>query len=100
MPTAAAVHFAQREGLAVIASGGLRTGLDVARAIALGASVGSAALPFLRAAVDGGESAVVEVAERIIRTLKTTMLLTGAANLDALRSAPRIIGSPLREWLD
>jgi isopentenyl-diphosphate delta-isomerase len=99
VPTAASVIFAGDEGLDVIASGGLRTGLDCTKSLALGASVASAALPFLRAAIDGGAEAAAEVARVMLRTLRTTMLLTGSRDLAALRGAPRILGSDLQQWL-
>ena len=99
VPTAPSVIFAKEQGLDVIASGGLRDGLDCAKALALGASVASAALPFLRAAVDGGSEAAADVARVMLRTLRSTMLLTGSRDLDALRSAPRMLGAGIREWL-
>ncbi len=100
IPTAASTAFGVREGFEVIASGGIRTGLDVARALALGANVGSSALPFLRAAVNEGEAAAAAVADTFIRTLKTTMLLTGSVDLAALRGAPRHIGPDLTRWME
>ncbi len=99
VPTAAAVAYAVDAGLETIASGGIRTGLDAARALALGASAASAALPFLRAAAAGGEVAVRETATAMLRTLRTTMLLTGSANVAALRTAPRVIGADLERWI-
>lgn len=99
VPTAASVIYARGAGMEVIASGGIRGGHDSARALALGASVTAAALPFLRAAVDGGADAAAEVARVIIRTLRTAVLLTGSADLAALRQAPRLIGPNLERWL-
>lgn len=100
IPTAVSVRYGVDAGLEVIASGGVRDGLDAARAIALGASVASCALPYLRAAIDGGEDAVDRVAETMLRTLRTVMVLTGSADLGALRSAERHIGPRLQAWLD
>jgi isopentenyl-diphosphate delta-isomerase len=73
-------------GLPVVASGGVRTGLDIAKAIALGAQAGAMALPFLRAA-DEGVAAVVELIDRVHRELVTAMFLTGYRTLDELRGS-------------
>ena len=54
MPTAASVAYAAEAGLAPIATGGLRTGMDVARALALGACAAGMARPVLQAALEGG----------------------------------------------
>lgn len=100
VPTAASIVWARRAGLQVIASGGLRNGLDAARAIALGASVASAALPWLRAAMDGGEETALAVADAWEDALRAVCLLTASPDLDALRRAPRVLGAELRQWMD
>lgn len=69
----------------VIASGGLRTGLDLARVLALGARLGGMALPMARVVASGGADAVVELVAKIDRTLRRVMLLTGSRDLNALR---------------
>lgn len=68
----------------LIASGGLKNGLDVAKAIALGADLGGLARPFLEAAVTS-EAAVEELVEFLIAELTTTLFCTGSANLSALK---------------
>lgn len=100
IPTAATVALASRAGATVIASGGIRDGLDCARALALGAQVASAALPYLRAAMSGGEEAADAVAEAMVKTLRAVMLLTGTRDVAGLREAPRVIGPALRRWLE
>lgn len=99
MPTAAALVYAERAGLAAIASGGVRDALDAARALALGARAVGLALPFLRAWAAGGEAAVFETAARLAEGLRAVMALTGARRVDELRSAPRVIGPALARWL-
>lgn len=100
-PTAASIVYARRAGMEVIASGGIRNGLDSARAIALGATAASSALPWLRAAMSsGGAEAARELAHQTIETLRAVMLLTGSDGVAALQRAPRVLGRPLRDWLD
>lgn len=98
VPTAASVLMAKEQRLHIIASGGIRHGLDAARAIALGADIASAALPWLRAAMDGGEARADQIADNMLRTLKTVMLLTGSATIEALQHAPKRLGPTLRDW--
>jgi isopentenyl-diphosphate delta-isomerase len=99
IPTAASVMFAKEAGHGVIASGGIRTGLDCAKAIALGANVASCALPFLQAAHTGGADAAAAVASTMLRTLRTAMLLTGSSTIAELESAPKLIGPNLNRWI-
>ncbi|WP_346290747.1 type 2 isopentenyl-diphosphate Delta-isomerase [Sphaerothrix gracilis] len=73
----------------LIASGGLRNGLEVAKAIALGADLAGLAWPFLKAA-DESEAALVELTEILIAEITTTLFCTGAANLAELRDAHRL----------
>ncbi|HVS62888.1 MAG TPA: type 2 isopentenyl-diphosphate Delta-isomerase [Thermoanaerobaculia bacterium] len=80
-------ELAAIDGLTVIGSGGLRTGIDVAKAIALGASLVGMAYPFLEAATESAE-AVVERIERITRELRITMFCLGVRTLDELRRVP------------
>ena len=72
----------------IIASGGLRTGMDLAKCIALGAVLGGMALPFIRAAVAGGTEEIVRLISQVEKSLKVAMLLTGSRDLAALQSAP------------
>ena len=72
----------------ILASGGLRSGLDLAKALALGAQAGGFALPVVRAAKSGGAEAVAALLEGYARALKTTMLLTSSRTVSDLRRAP------------
>jgi isopentenyl-diphosphate Delta-isomerase len=72
--------------LPLIASGGLRNGLDIAKAIALGADVAGLALPFLQAA-DESTMAVRELVQILMAEIQTVLFCTGNANLAALQQA-------------
>lgn len=87
IPTAESLVTCRRmlPDLPIICSGGMRTGLEVAKALALGADVCAMALPFLQAA-QSGVDAVVERIEQIKFELRTVMFLTGAATVEGLRT--------------
>ncbi|MBD2460490.1 type 2 isopentenyl-diphosphate Delta-isomerase [Oscillatoria sp. FACHB-1407] len=68
----------------LIASGGLRNGLEVAKAIALGADLGGLALPFLQAAAES-EAALYALSDALIAELITVLFCTGSATLQELR---------------
>lgn len=89
-PTAIALAATRDLPGRILASGGLRTGVDVATSIALGAQAAGLALPFVRAVVDGGYEAGLAFAERLRSVLRTAMTLTGSPDVAALRSAPVI----------
>lgn len=99
IPTAAALLGLRGGGLELIASGGIRTGLDVAKAIALGARVAGVALPVFRAYRDGGTAAATRFIEGLVAGLRTAMVLTGARDLPALGRVPVVVGPRLREWV-
>ena len=73
--------------LTLIASGGIRTGLDIAKAISLGATMAGLALPMLKAAVHSAD-AVAEKLTMLIEELRTAMFCIGASKLEELRDSP------------
>jgi len=88
IPTAQALVDLRRAmpEVLLIASGGLRGGIDLAKALALGAKIGAMAGPFLRAAVESTED-VIELIERTVNELRIAMFATGSSDLSALSNA-------------
>jgi len=77
-------------GVPLIASGGIRSGLDCAKCIALGADVCAIALPLVKRAIEGSE-AVEAYLTQIIQQLKIAMFLSASHNVDALKRAQIVI---------
>ncbi len=89
IPTTESIQMVKRAApqLPVIASGGLRSGIDIAKAIALGATLGGMAGPFLKAAAISAEH-VAETLEETIRVLRIAMFSAGAGDVAALQRTP------------
>jgi isopentenyl-diphosphate delta-isomerase len=99
IPTAASVALCADLGLPVIATGGIRSGLDVARAVALGAAAGGLAAPVLRAQRQGGFDGALAFLEQVVAGVRAAMLLTGSRDVAALRHAPRVVTGDLEAWI-
>jgi isopentenyl-diphosphate Delta-isomerase len=84
--------------LPLISTGGVRNGLDAARALSLGASLIGIGFPFLKAASQSYEC-VCEIIESTIKQMKVAMQLSGAANLSQLREVDVVVTGATREWL-
>jgi isopentenyl-diphosphate delta-isomerase len=101
VPTAASVALMAPLGFeTIIATGGISTGLDVARALALGATAVGVARPVLRALSQGGPSRAAELLAGIEHELRAVMTLTGCRRISDLRKAPRVIDGRLGTWID
>ncbi|MEM9074177.1 MAG: type 2 isopentenyl-diphosphate Delta-isomerase [Myxococcota bacterium] len=100
VPTAAAVHNVVTANMAAIATGGMRTGYDVARAIALGATAGGFARNVFMAFLEGGREGAEAFLTRIEDQLRSIMLLVGASSVAELQQAPRFITGELRDWIE
>ncbi len=98
IPTAGSLVQVEGLGLKTIASGGIRTGLDVARAIALGATLAGVALPVYQAYRAGGVPGAMKFVEGLVHELKIAMLLTGSKDLRTLGKAQHIRGPKLQQW--
>lgn len=99
IPTAPATDWLATQGFQVVAAGGIRTGLDVAAALALGARLAGIAAPLVRSHRAGGKRAVEELVDFILEGLRVTMLLCGVKRPGDLAGVPRIIGPDLARWL-
>ena len=78
----------------LIASGGLETGIDVAKCIALGANLAALAWPLLRASLRSSQ-AVIGTLEPIIQVLRVAMFCIGAPNVAALQGTAHLEESRL-----
>ncbi|MCX7609722.1 MAG: type 2 isopentenyl-diphosphate Delta-isomerase [Anaerolineales bacterium] len=87
IPTAESILMVKQAapGMTIFASGGLRDGIDLAKSIALGATLGGMAGPFLKAAVASTET-VIETLLLTKKQLEVTMFACGAANLSSLQA--------------
>jgi isopentenyl-diphosphate delta-isomerase len=99
IPTPVSVAGVQLAGLPVIATGGIRTGLDAAKAIALGATLVGVARPLLQAALEG-DAAVDAWIEQFLSELRTTLFLTGSGDLPSLRRKPRVVTGVTKAWIE
>ena len=98
-PIAVVEAHAGAPDVPITATGGVRSGLDGARALALGATLLGMGFPFLKAAAES-EAAVREFLEGFLAELRVAMQLTGSASVADLRKAPVIVTGATREWLD
>ena len=102
VPTAASIVYSARtvpSFESIIATGGLASGLDVARAVALGAQAAGMARAVLVAWSRGGVPAVGQLFDQVEAELRTVMMLVGARSISELSQAPRVLGDTLHRWL-
>jgi isopentenyl-diphosphate delta-isomerase len=98
IPTAASLVQLRGLGLTTIATGGIRSGTDVARAIALGASAGGLAAPVLKAYRASGIDGARAFLRQVVQSIRAIMLLTGSPTLAHLQRAPALLGPNLSRW--
>ncbi|MEM2511952.1 MAG: alpha-hydroxy-acid oxidizing protein, partial [Ignisphaera sp.] len=97
LPTAVSIaEVASISGLTVIGSGGIRSGIDVAKAIALGADIVGIAQPFLYHVVN---NTVDDFVNSVLMQLKIVMLLTNSRAINDLKKAPVVIIGKLASWI-
>jgi len=99
IPTGGSVAQLADLDLEVIATGGVANGLDVARAVALGATAGGMARPFLMAWNDGGIEASMKMADQVLMEIRIAHLLAGAKDSATLQQQPLVLGPDLLRWV-
>lgn len=99
VPTAIAVVGAASVGLPVIATGGVRSGLDAAKAIALGATIVGVGRPLLQAALRGEQSVEAWINDFELE-LRTAVFLSGARRAIDLRRVAVVITGESKQWLE
>jgi isopentenyl-diphosphate delta-isomerase len=100
IPTAASlIEVVNTVKIPVIASGGVRNGLDIAKSLALNARLASVSYPALSASVNGAKE-TKNLLSCLIDELRNVMFLVGAGNLQALTKVPLVIGGKTAEWLN
>jgi len=98
IPTPVSVVLAN-VGIPIIATGGLRSGLDIARAVSIGAGCGGMAGRLLPAALEGKKALSNELGT-IVQELQAAMFLVGAKNIKDLAASKALITGRSKEWLD
>jgi isopentenyl-diphosphate delta-isomerase len=99
IPTAAAlIEVRSSVKLPLIASGGIRNGIEAAKAIALGADVVAMARPFLYAASKGGVEGAQRMTDAFTSQLKLAAFLTGSGSVSSLKKARYVLTGKLLDW--
>jgi isopentenyl-diphosphate Delta-isomerase len=99
IPTAVSlIETSQSVKLPIIASGGVRSGTDIAKALALNASLASITQPILEVAVKGPSETQIKLSN-IIEELRNTLFLVGAEKISNLTKTPVVITGKTGEWL-
>ncbi len=97
IPTPVSIMQA-KVGLPLVATGGIRNGLDAAKAVCLGASAAGLAGALIKQAAESRDAVMREI-EIIIEEMKAAMFLTGSSTVGELAGRECIISGQSREWL-
>ncbi|HEV2439263.1 MAG TPA: type 2 isopentenyl-diphosphate Delta-isomerase [bacterium] len=99
VPTAVSVVASRAAGLPIIATGGVRTGLDAAKALALGATLVGVGRPLLLAALEGDRALDAWITQ-FLEELRVAVFLTGGHGVGDLAGVPKVILGPTRSWIE
>jgi isopentenyl-diphosphate delta-isomerase len=99
IPTVVSLIEIVRCGGPAIATGGVRSGVDIAKAIALGADLAGMALPLLAPAMERQEALDTAI-ERIIDELRVAMFLTGSPDVESLRRARSVVTGRIHTMIE
>ena len=99
IPTVVSLCDVSRTGGPIIATGGIRSGVDMAKSLVLGADLCGMALPFLQPALTG-EEALFRAVFAVQHQLKVAMFLTGSRKIGELKTKKAIITGKTREMID
>ena len=100
IPTAASILEARTTHVPLIATGGIRNGLQMAKAVLLGADVCGIALPFLRILSKEGTEGVERYIDNLKQEFCFSLYLTGSANIGEFRNKNFVLTGRLREWAE
>ncbi|SIQ39719.1 isopentenyl-diphosphate delta-isomerase [Alkalispirochaeta americana] len=95
IPTGLALAALGRHRRGVLASGGIRTGLEVVTCLALGAEAVGMALPFVRELARGGIPQGLAFGEALAQVIRNALVLTGCTRVEELRRVPLLPGEAL-----
>ncbi len=95
IPTPANILWLRDLDITIIGSGGIRNGLEIAKAMVLGADLAGMARPFIEH-IDNLESFV----EKIIEELKIALFLLGAKKLEDIKKVRYILLDPLKSYVE
>jgi isopentenyl-diphosphate delta-isomerase len=99
IPTAVSlIEAAQTVKLPLIASGGIRSGTDITKALALNATIASISQPILQTAVKGTKETESKLSD-LIEELRNAMFLIGAQKISDLANTPVVITGKTGQWL-
>jgi isopentenyl-diphosphate delta-isomerase len=104
IPTAASILEVKKYSIdytdaKIIASGGIRTGIDIAKSLRLGADYAAMARPLLLETLKN-ENSLFSFVEQKLTELRITMLLTGSRDIYDLEEAPVVISGKLKNWIE
>ncbi len=100
IPTAASVAYCASAGMStIIATGGIASGLDIAKALSLGAHAAGLARPILKALDEFGRAGALRYLKSVETELRMAMLLTGARSVANLSRVDKRLLAPLSDWI-